>query len=285
MTPRSRVNSPALRVLALYLVFASTLAAWSWVRGDGGSVAVAAYAIVGVASAFAARSAGRGGRVLRDWLPLLALPILYGAIPRTALRVGPFDPWMQGLDRLVFGADAARAFATAAPFQPLSELLHAAYFSYYAIIYVPPMLMYVRGDIEAFQRTVGAFTVAMVVCFMVFCLFPVEGPRYAWAPAPAPDGLMRRIVLTILEEGSSRGTAFPSSHQAIALAISASSLAWDRRLGLVVMSASVLLGFGAVYGGFHYAVDMIAGAAVGIGAYLAWGREGWARLNRCGSKR
>jgi membrane-associated phospholipid phosphatase len=35
-------------------------------------------------------------------------------------------------------------------------------------------------------------------------------------------------------------------------------------LGLVVSVTSVLLMLGAVYGGFHYAVDIVAGAILGI---------------------
>ena len=34
--------------------------------------------------------------------------------------------------------------------------------------------------------------------------------------------------------------------------------------GFVVTLISVGVGVGAVYGGFHYAIDMLAGAAVGL---------------------
>lgn len=257
-----------MRVVAAYLVFATLMAAWSAVRGGGGLAAAGTYVVLLAAAAIVARSDGKVAGIVADWFPLLALPVLYWAIPGTAIGVGPFDGEVQGWDRAVFGADAARTFAGAAPWWPLSELLHAAYLSYYAIIYLPPLLMYLRGDRGAFARTVLAFAIAMVLCFAVFCVFPVEGPRYAWsAPAGVPDGVVRRIVKAILEGGSSRGTAFPSSHQAIALVMGLSSLSWDRRLGLPVLVVSVLLGVGAVYGGFHYAVDMLAGALVGFGSW------------------
>jgi membrane-associated phospholipid phosphatase len=256
-------------------VFGAVLALWAAARGGvsaawgGPRVAVAVYAALMVCVVWTARSKGKIAEVVGDWLPLLALPVLYGAIPGTAVGVGPFDATVQQWDRMVFGTDAARTFAGAAPWRPLSELLHAAYLSYYAIIYGPPLLIYLRGDREAFRRMVGAFTIAMVACFVVFCLAPVEGPRYAWpAPAGVPDGMFRRMVNAILEGGSSRGTAFPSSHQAIALVMGLSSLAWDRRLGLLILTVSVLLGLGAVYGGFHYAVDMVAGGICGGAAWL-----------------
>jgi hypothetical protein len=261
----------ALKVLGGYLVFGAVLALWSAARGGGSTawggprVAVAVYAALLVCLVLVIRSKGKFGEVIGDWLPLLALPVLYGAIPGTAVAVGPFDATVQQWDRAIFGSDVARTFAGAAPWQPLSELLHAAYLSYYAIIYGPPLLIYLRGDREAFRRMVLAFTIAMVACFAIFCVVPVEGPRYAWPPpAGVPDGMFRRLVTAILEGGSSRGTAFPSSHQAIAVVMGLSSMNWDRRLGLPVVASSVLLGLGAVYGGFHYAVDMMAGGLVAL---------------------
>ena len=279
--PATNSRLSALKVLGGYLVFASLLATWSVVGGGGGAawggprVALAAYVVLLSLVVWVVRSKTAMAKALGDWLPLLALPVLYGGIPGTAIGVGPFDAAVQGWDRLVFGADVARTFAGAMPWMALSEVLHAAYLSYYAIIYGPPLLMYLRGGREAFAKTVEAFTIAMVVCFVVFCFVPVEGPRYAWPPpAGVPEGPVRRVVVAILEGGSSRGTAFPSSHQAIALVMGLSSLSWNRWLGLPVVVVSVLLGLGAVYGGFHYGVDMLAGAVVGFGAWLlVWRRS------------
>jgi membrane-associated phospholipid phosphatase len=277
--PASNSRLTALKVLGGYLVFAIMLSTWSVARGSestawgGPRVALAVYVILLVSTVWSARSTNAAATVIGDWLPLLALPLLYGGIPGTAIGTGPFDSAVQGWDRLIFRTDAARTFAGAMPSMAVSEVLHAAYLSYYAIIYGPPLMMYLRGDGEAFAKTVSAFTLAMVACFVVFCLAPVEGPRYAWPPpAGVAEGFFRRVVSQILEGGSSRGTAFPSSHQAIALVMGLSSMSWRRRLGLPVLVLSLLLGLGAVYGGFHYGVDMLAGAAVGLGAWAwAWG--------------
>lgn len=265
----------ALKVLGGYLVFAILLATWAVVRGSessawgGPPVALATYLMLLICTIWVARSEKGLARIMGDWLPLLALPLLYGGVPGTAIGVGPFDGTVQGWDRVIFGTDAARTFAGALPSAPVSELLHAAYLSYYAIIYGPPLAMYLRGDKVAFAKTVEAFTMAMVACFLIFCFVPVDGPRYAWSPpAGMPEGFFRGVVLAILEGASSRGTAFPSSHQAIALVMGLSSLSWSRRLGLPVLVVSVLLGLGAVYGGFHYGVDMLAGAIVGFAAWV-----------------
>jgi membrane-associated phospholipid phosphatase len=74
---------------------------------------------------------------------------------------------------------------------------------------------------------------------------------------------VRRLVLAILERGSSRGAAFPSSHVAVAVTQALLALRHQPRVGRWVAGVAVGLGAGAVYGGFHYGVDVLAGAALG----------------------
>jgi membrane-associated phospholipid phosphatase len=263
---------PAVELLFLYVLVALLFAAARLARGDGTPWVVAAYGALLATIALTGRWGGssKPARVVHRWLPLLALPILYAAVPGTMLTPEMRDAAVQQADRILFHADIARSLAGAFPSQWISELLHAAYLSYYAIIYLPPALMHLRGDIEVFDRTILGFTIAMVGCFAVFCLYPVEGPRYAWpAPAAVPDGPIRSVALEILNRGSSRGTAFPSSHQAIAVVMSLSSLTWNRWWGMSLLVLTVLLGVGAVYGGFHYATDMVVGAGVGCVAWWA----------------
>ena len=44
---------------------------------------------------------------------------------------------------------------------------------------------------------------------------------------------------------------------------------WSVRAGAGLSVLTTLLAFGAVYGGFHYAIDVIAGAGVGLALGLA----------------
>jgi membrane-associated phospholipid phosphatase len=150
------------------------------------------------------------------------------------------------------------------PSVAISDLLHLGYLLYYPIVYVPPLVLYLSDRRDGFEQTVFAVMLTYVVCFSIFVMFPVEGPRYAWGPSPnVPVGALRPMALAILERGSSRGTAFPSSHAAVATVQAVLALRLQPRLGIVVAVATALLMLGAVYGGFHYAVDVIAGAVVG----------------------
>ena len=257
-----------LRLLAAYLVGSTVLHVWRLAHGSGDARFILLSAGLFVATLASLRARHPMWQRAGDWLPLLSLPILYAGV-RWSMLGGLHDEVVQAWDRVLFGTDAARTMGGAFPWWPLSELLHAAYFSYYAIIYVPALLLYLGSDDDReFRRVVFAFTVAMVASFIGFILFPVEGPRYAWpSPAGIPDGAVRRMVLSVLSAGSTRGTAFPSSHVAISAAIALAVFQSRRVAGAVLLIITVLLGVGAVYGGFHYGADVVAGMALGVGCW------------------
>lgn len=204
-------------------------------------------------------------RLVGDVLPLVVVPVLYAEIPALIAAAGsPYhDVWIQQVELAVFGGQPSRTFARTFPNLLVSELLHAGYLSYYPLIFAPPLVLLLRNERPAFSRTVLALTLTYLACWVLFVCFPVQGPRFLWGPSDAPDGPVRRATLSILAAGSSRGAAFPSSHMAVSVAQAIAALRWQRRLGWVVLVLAFLVGLGAVYGGFHYATDIIAGAALG----------------------
>jgi membrane-associated phospholipid phosphatase len=48
------------------------------------------------------------------------------------------------------------------------------------------------------------------------------------------------------------------------------ALRWQPRVGLIAAIATIALSIGAVYGGFHYAVDVLAGAVLGVALAAAF---------------
>jgi membrane-associated phospholipid phosphatase len=124
-------------------------------------------------------------------------------------------------------------------------------------------LLYARGNRRGYGETVVALTSVYLVCWMIFSIAPVQGPRYLWA-ADAPDGPVRRFTVALLTAGSSRGAAFPSSHMAVSVAQAVMALRWQPRTGVGLVVVAALVGLGAVYGGFHYGIDIVAGAVLGL---------------------
>jgi membrane-associated phospholipid phosphatase len=207
---------------------------------------------------------GKVGNTIRSWTPLAAGPFLY----ISGARFPHHDQLVSNWEFLLFPSSPTRSLALMLPFRGLSELLHIAYISYYFLVYVPPALLWFRGRRRQFGDTVLPLTIAYAACFVTFVLFPVDGPRFLYGPAPAPDGPVRRFVIALLASGSSRGTAFPSSHVAASVVASVCALRFQRPVGIVVALLTAGICIGAVYGGYHYAVDIVAGLLTGAVALI-----------------
>lgn len=256
---------PAAGLVAAYLIATLPLVVLGAGGGAGSIAYVAGHGLALGAMVWGTRHVGRGwSRVVVDGLPLALIPFLYAELPQLMAGAGAgyHDPLVQRWESLAFGASPARTMAGLLPWTWLSEALHLAYFSYYALIFVPPLALYVAGKRREYQEMCFTVLLAFVACFTVFAVFPVQGPRYLWEPS-VPDGPVRRIVVAVLEAGSSRGAAFPSSHVAVAVVQGVLSLRYGVPFAWTVPVATLGLALGAVYGGFHYAIDAVAGAAAG----------------------
>lgn len=210
----------------------------------------------------------RAVSMVGDFLPIVLVPFLYAELPALNLSVWNgryFDAAIQKVEMAVFGAQPSVELARALPILPLSEVLHAAYLSYYVIIVVPPLLIAWRAGTNALRNGVFALMLTFLVHYMFFIWFPVQGPRYLFtAPGGAlAGGTVYRLAHTILEAGSSQGSAFPSSHVGVAVAQTVIAWRWLRPLAFPLGILAIGLAVGAVYGGFHYATDAIAGAVLG----------------------
>lgn len=268
--------------MAVYAVLSALALAFPH-RPDGWALVAAAHAGLLVLALGAGRlrrpaddesgsGGGRGRRlraVVADWYPLLVVPLLYSELDLLNHAVWGgrfFDDVILGWEQALFGAQPAASFAATVPSRAVSELLHAAYVSYYPIIYLPPLVLYIRGDRVAFHAMLAPLVAAFTLHYLVFVYFPVQGPRYLFpAPGePMSDGVIYRLTHRILEAGSSRGSAFPSSHIGVAMVQTVASFRFLPRAAPLVLAGTVGLGLGAVYGGFHYAIDMIVGALIGL---------------------
>ena len=275
--PRSQDGPRALdRLFALYMLLSGLALAGSarpavWpALALAHAVAVAAalrWRPVAPALAAAARRWPRVAVVVSDWYPLLLLPALYTelAVLNRALYAGTyFDGLVLGWEEALFGGQPSRALAASLPYLALSEPLHAAYLSYYAIIYGPPLLLYLGRRRSDYHEMLFPLMLTFFVSYLFFIYFPVQGPRYLFPPPGGglEAGPVYRLAHLVLEAGSAQGAAFPSSHVAVAAMQTAMVARLLPRLVPVVAVLTLGLAAGAVYGGFHYATDVMAGFAL-----------------------
>jgi membrane-associated phospholipid phosphatase len=207
-----------------------------------------------------------------DWLPVLLVPLLYIELAPLNMMVHGgryFDSIILAIEHFVFGMPS-RNLAQHFPILWLSEILHAGYLSYYLIIFVPPFILYVTGRKLEFRRAVFTVLLSFFMHYMFFIYFPVQGPRYLF---PAPTGTIARgsvfqLTHKLLEAGSSRGAAFPSSHVGVSVTQTLIMMRYSPRLSIALAVLTILLANGAVYGGFHYATDAFFGLMLGTIAVL-----------------
>ena len=76
--------------------------------------------------------------------------------------------------------------------------------------------------------------------------------------------------LWILKYGSIQAISFPSAHVASALAVSLVLLRFVPIAGVIFLAVSFWIGVAAVVGGYHYAIDVLLGAAIALVVVAAW---------------
>jgi membrane-associated phospholipid phosphatase len=254
----------SLGIFAAFMIVASApLARWSFQTAAWVPMAIHALALAVVVLIV---WSGNVPRIVVAWTPLALVPLLYVELRWIIAGAGRphADALIAGWDVWLFGTDPSRTLALAWRSVVISEALHLCYLAYYAIVYVPPAVLWWKGRQREFGATVLAIVIMYTLCFIAFVLLPVDGPRFLNGPSAAPDGPIRTIVLNILSGGSSKGTAFPSAHVAASVVAGICALRFQRALGVAILIVTAGMMVGAVYGGYHYAVDVIAGLAMGL---------------------
>lgn len=152
----------------------------------------------------------------------------------------------------------------------LGEALAAAYMSYIPLLIVVSVALLGlpergwRAPAETFARRL---CIAWAICYILYLVIPVLGPRFVYAGYQAPrmgPGPISALSKLNGDHGMLRGAAFPSAHVAATTVAVWSAWRWRRSVFRFVFPLSIALAIGAVYLGYHYVVDILAGILVGV---------------------
>lgn len=284
MVPRPGLAlNPTDKLLAVYVGFVTALIVLRGPGSEGRPWLLAAHALFAVLLVLLRRGGGRhaAGRLLHTFYPLALLPVFYAEIGVLNGAVGLdrillHDAVAQRWEAALFGTQVSYAWIRTAPSIFWSGLFHLAYLLYYPMILLTAPVLAAVGRREAARHAIFAMMLAFVTCYVVFLVYPVAGPNYAF---PHLEGGVRsvwsaRLVYGTLAGGSSVGAAFPSSHVAATLAAVWGAWRGWRPLGMGLVLPFALLAVGTVYCQMHYGVDaasgLIVGTAAGYGAPWLW---------------
>lgn len=252
------------RLLAAYLAAAGALALLS-LRLEGVVVAGVHAAAAAVVLRLGRRAlpTARWALFLRVAYPVALTPLLYAELAHLnqLLTSGYLDTIVQGWERALFGVQLSVEAGRRLGGFWLSEFLHVGYFAYYLIVPAALVGAFRTRGASALHRVVFQTALAFFASYLVFVILPVAGPRYLFEPIAGEraDGRIFGLVHAVLEGGSSKGTAFPSSHIAASWAAVLACWRVDRRWFWLLAAPALALAIGTVYGRFHYGVDALAG--------------------------
>jgi len=154
-------------------------------------------------------------------------------------------------------------------------LLEMAYLFCYPLVPLGLLAVYMAG----LREKVGGFWFVVLmstyICYAITPFVPAFPPRIlsgdqADTSVPEKDtNKARSFNRWILKRGSIHAISFPSAHVASAFAIALVLLRYAPLIGVVFLVIAVLISLGAVVGRYHYALDVLLGAATALAVFFA----------------
>jgi membrane-associated phospholipid phosphatase len=169
---------------------------------------------------------------------------------------GQFEHWLRNRDsrwvwaRLAVPKRAAHAF----------EL---AYLLCYPLVPIAFLTVRNGGNTANLERFWISVLGAGYVCYATLPWLVSRPPRLlAGDIAPAPP--IQRLNGNLLARFSHSFITFPSGHVAVSTAAALTALSVSLPAGIVLLVVSCGVAIAAISGGYHYALDVVLGAFVGI---------------------
>jgi len=225
--------------------------------------------------------AGRVRAWLRDWVPFIALLLLWEGMRSVAYRVaatgvhwGNLRPEL-ALFRGHLPGIALQQLAAAAHVSGLADRLAAGVDLLHFPATLTLALLIWLSSRGQFLRYSAAFFATAVAALVVFVLLPTAPPWYA-----ADHGLIHGLRHVMIQVMPVRWSAYygsldpnpvaadPSLHSALPFLGFLALRALRPRLGWLALAWCALVWLSVVYLGEHYVLDVVTG--VGL-AFLAWG--------------
>eukprot|EP00122_Pirum_gemmata_P000579 Pgem_evm1s515 len=214
--------------------------------------------------------------MLLDLYPILLCVYCYGEdgpiIKNLWDRQDDFlDSQIQHFEANLFGFDVntglghAMRSKTSLQFNRIfGEYLHFCYFAFYIVLIGTYLLCWVVCPREHFDRLAMAECAIYLFSLGFYLLAPAAGPYWAYEP-PKPEDvgyLFSYITHKAVEGGSSTGTAFPSSHCGITMAVWFCTMLYLPKIAFIYIFICPAIVFATMWCGFHYFVDSFLGVAL-----------------------
>jgi membrane-associated phospholipid phosphatase len=223
------------------------------VRGGAASIA-AALVVVVTSQAFSID--------VRACVALFYLPIGYWlpAFLTPAPHDSRFERWLRRHDiawRRAVGSLPAAAAA----------LLDLAYLACYLVVPLAFVIVWSAGTLQQVDRFWTAVLLSGFACYITLPWLVSRPPRIVDRDhAPPARASLASFNVSLLRRVSHDLNTFPSGHVAVATAVALTVFPVSRGAGIAFGIAAIGIAVGAAVGRYHYGVDVLLGALVGVAA-------------------
>ena len=213
--------------------------------------------------------APRTAEAVRDWLPCLLMLIVYWQAGR--FMGTPDSPnrrlqaWLVSFDSKWLSTLLDRWFHRWSS-SWLGSFFELAYLLCYPLIPAGVGILYWSGHRGSIDEYWTVVLLASCVCYLCVPFTQTLPPRLLPTPAGAEPARVsiRRFNLAICRHASIHLNTFPSAHVASTMAASLVVMRYAPAAGIVLLLIAFGIAIGAVLGRYHYALDVVFGAALPV---------------------
>jgi membrane-associated phospholipid phosphatase len=182
------------------------------------------------------------------WIPALLIP--------SAGPPGRFESWLVRSDQWF------RIFAISLPASAAS-ILELSYLLCYVLVPVAFVVVWTSGTMADVDRFWTAVLLSGFLCYVSLPWLVSRPPRTLSVAAVASAGV-HRVNEFVLKRISHGLNTFPSGHVAVSLASALEVMSISQPAGIVLLVIASAIAAGAVLGRYHYALDVVVGAILGM---------------------
>jgi membrane-associated phospholipid phosphatase len=220
-------------------------------------------------------------KVLRDGLPFAFCIAIYTNLHDTIHFANPhdihdtliaIDGWLFGVQPCVWAQQFVRPW--------LTEILSFCYMLFFLWSPLLASVLYFQGKKTEFRYTLASIILCFYAGYILYVAFPAVPPRITledlftvkFDGTPIADAA--QTMINVLPSHSR--AAFPSLHAAVTLVTLLFAWKYARLLFWLILPFCTGLLISTIYLRHHYAIDLIAGFALGILAFMYGPRiEAW----------
>jgi membrane-associated phospholipid phosphatase len=208
--------------------------------------------------------------IARDWVPLGLTLVAYREMDWFTRLAGDHHlelRWVQWDRDILYGWGLQRGIEWLGALVP--GYLEFCYLLVYAVGPFLVAMFYVERRRERVNQALLLYLLGTLLSYALFPYFPSQPPRTLFGASDLPNVMtaLRRFNLWIVNGYGIHSSVFPSAHVSSAFSAGWALLLYlpERRRygwGMVIYAASVAVA--AVYGRYHYGVDVVAGLGVSL---------------------